>query len=75
MKKYRYDIICADLVCGVREHPQRNGKSRALMLLNQEPIPIADCWIFEVDNDIENIPEYLVGNSYLIKVEIRKENI
>lgn len=44
----------------VREHPQKQMKKLGFNVVKSEPIPIADCWIFEVDNDIENIPEYLV---------------
>lgn len=60
MKKYRYDIICADLVYGVKEHPEKQMKKLGFNVIESEPIPIADCWIFEVSNDIENVPEYLV---------------
>ncbi|GAA6313814.1 hypothetical protein F290043J8_18400 [Mediterraneibacter gnavus] len=59
MKKYRYDIICADMICGVKEHPQKQMKKLGFNIVESEPIPIADCWIFGVNNDIENVPEYL----------------
>ena len=59
MKKYRYDLIGADLDYGVKEHPQKQMKKIGFNVVKSEPIPIADCWIFEVDNDIENIPGYL----------------
>lgn len=59
MKKYRYDIICADMICGVKEHPQKQMKKLGFNIVESEPIPIADCWIFGVSNDIENVPKYL----------------
>lgn len=60
MKKYRYDLICAGLDYGIKEHPQKQMKKLGFNVVESEPIPIADCWIFEVNNDIDNIPEYLV---------------
>lgn len=60
MKKYRYDLICAGLNYGIKEHPQKQMKKLGFNVVESEPIPIADCWIFEVNNDIDNIPEYLV---------------
>lgn len=35
-------------------------KKLGFNVVKSESIPIADCWIFEVNNDIDNIPEYLV---------------
>lgn len=35
-------------------------KKLGFNVIESEPIPITDCWIFEVSNDIENVPEYLV---------------
>lgn len=59
MKNYRYDLIGAGLDFGVREHPQIQMKKLGFNVVKSEPVPIADCWIFRVDNDIEDIPKYL----------------
>lgn len=60
MKNYRYDIIGADLDAGVREHPQAQMKKLGYKLIKSEPVPIADCWLFRVENEIENTPSYLI---------------
>ena len=59
MKHYRYDIIGADLDAGIKEHPQSQMKNLGFKLIKSEPVPIADCWWFRVENEIENIPSYL----------------
>lgn len=59
MKSYRYDLIGADLNFGVKEHPQIQMKKLGFNVVKAEPVPIADCWIFIVENDIKNVPEYL----------------
>lgn len=59
MKNYRYDLIGADLDFGVNEHPQIQMKKLGFNIVKSEPIPIGDCWIFGVDNDIEDVPKYL----------------
>jgi len=59
IKNYRYCLITADLDCGVKEHPQTQMKNLGFHVIKSEPVPIADCWWFRVDNEIYNIPPYL----------------
>ena len=59
MKNYRYDIIGADLDYGIKEHPQKQMEKLGFKVVKAEPVPIADCWIFGVENDIEDVPKYL----------------
>lgn len=60
MKHYRYDIIGA-FYDGVKEHPQEDMKNFGCNVIKAEPVPIADCWWFRVENEIESehIPKYL----------------
>lgn len=44
---------------GETEHPQILMKKLGYNILKSEPIPIADCWIFEVEELILPLPEYL----------------
>lgn len=59
MKNYRYDIIGASLDYGVKEHPQIQMKNLGYKVIKSEPVPIADCWWFRVDNEINKVPGYL----------------
>lgn len=59
MKSYRYDLIKAYLEFSIKEHPQKQMKNLGFNVIKAEPVPIADCWIFIVENDIKNVPEYL----------------
>jgi hypothetical protein len=59
MKNYRYDMIGADLDYNIHEHPQAQMKKLGFKLIKSEPVPVADCWWFKVENEIENVPGYL----------------
>lgn len=59
MKGYRYDIIGAELNCGVKDHPQKVMKDLGFKVVKCEPVPIADCWLFKVENEIDEVPSYL----------------
>ncbi len=58
MKHYRYDLIGAHYD-GVTEHPQAQMKKLGYKVIKSEPVPIADCWWFRVENKIKNTPSYL----------------
>lgn len=57
MKNYRYDLISAYLD-GVKEHPQavmeKLGK-----VIKCESCPIADCWFFRMEKEIDPLPSFL----------------
>ena len=57
MKHYRYDLISAYLD-EVKEHPQavmeKLGK-----IIKCESCPIADCWVFRVEKEINSLPSFL----------------
>ena len=59
IKNYRYDLICADLEYHVDKHPQVQMKELGFNVIRSEPVPIADCWWFRVDNEIPIPPKYL----------------
>ena len=59
MKNYRYDMIGAFLEHNIQMHPQEDMKRLGFKLLKSEPVSIADCWWFRVENEIENVPDYL----------------
>jgi hypothetical protein len=59
MKHYRYDMYGAIVCNGIKEHPQKQMKNLGYNVIKAEPVTIADCWWFRVDNEIENVPEYL----------------
>lgn len=49
----------AEIDYGISEHPQAQMRKLGFHVIKSEPFPIGDCWWFRVDNDIENVPEYL----------------
>lgn len=65
----RYDLIGAGLKYGVKEHPQIDMKNMGYKVTNCEPIPIADCWVFEVEELIKPLAPYLhvIKNDYFSK--------
>lgn len=58
MKNYRYDMIGA-YINGVKEHPQLDMKNLGYKVAKAEPVSIADCWWFRVENEIDGTPSYL----------------
>lgn len=58
MKNYRYDIWTA-YEHGIKHHPQVQMNVLGYKVLKAEPVPIADCWWFRVENKIKNTPNYL----------------
>lgn len=59
MKNYRYNLIEAHLDYGIKEHPQMHMENLGYKVIKSEPVPIADCWWFRVENEIKNTPKYL----------------
>jgi hypothetical protein len=55
--RYRYSLMSAN-DAGVHEHPQTVILRWAPDATNFEPVPIADCWLFEA-GPIENQPPYI----------------
>lgn len=57
MKHYRYDLISAYLD-EVKENPQavmeKLGK-----IIKCESCPIADCWVFRMEKEINPLPSFL----------------
>ena len=53
MKNYRYCMITADLDDGIHEHPQVAMSNLGFKVIKCEPVSIADCWWFRVENEIE----------------------
>jgi hypothetical protein len=54
----RYDMIGV-FQAGIKMHPQEHMKQMGYKLLGSEPIPIGDCWIFDVESIIEPLSEFL----------------
>lgn len=59
MKNYKYDLIGADIDCGIKEHPQVQMKKLGVKVIKSEPVPIADCWWFRTETEINPLPKYL----------------
>ena len=59
MKHYRYDVLTADIDCHIQKHPQEQMVLLGAKVLKSEPVPIADCWWFRVEDEISPLPEYL----------------
>ena len=55
LKNYRYDVIGADIKCHIHEHPQKQMKNLGFTVIKAEPVPMADCWWFRVEDDIADI--------------------
>ena len=54
-----YDVIDADIKCGINQHPQKQMKELGYTVLDAVPESIADGWRFTVDKFIEPLPSYL----------------
>lgn len=59
MKNYKYDLVGAILDYGIEEHPQVQMKKLGAKIIKSEPVPIADCWWFRIENEINPLPKYL----------------
>ena len=60
----RYDVITAQLSCGIKEHPEIQMKKLGYKVIGSVPQSIADCWWFTVENFIEPLPKYLSKINY-----------
>lgn len=58
MKNYRYDIDTA-IYHGVTIHPQAEMSRLGFKVIKAEPVSVADCWWFRVENDIDFVPGYI----------------
>jgi hypothetical protein len=73
MKNYfvRYDLIGADLNYNIHQHPQKQMKELSQELnfetIGAEPVSIADCWMFWLESDNENLelPGYIKIINYI----------
>lgn len=59
MTDYRYDIITACVDCGEERHPAAVMKELGLNIVKGEAVPMADCWFFRCENEIDDHPKYL----------------
>lgn len=66
MKHYRYDVLTADIDFGVKLHPQKDMARLGFKVVDSVPVSVAATWIFRVENEIDNMPPYLVdiGDDY-----------
>jgi hypothetical protein len=60
--RLRYDMRGADDAREFR-HPQivmkRVADRHGFSILKEEPVSIADCWIFTIDKDAGNLPPFI----------------
>ncbi len=63
----KYDLIAAYKI-GKTEHPQKVMKELGYNILKSEPVPIADCIFYEVENIIEPLPEYLEKSNFKFSI-------
>jgi len=59
MKNLRYDVIYAAIVDGVKLHPCDDMIKLGYRILKSEAVPVADCWWFRVESDIDSRPDYI----------------
>jgi len=59
IKNYRYDVMGADMFYNVHEHPQVQIKKLGFNIIKAEAVPIADCWWFRSDSEVEELPGYI----------------
>jgi hypothetical protein len=72
MKNYfvRYDLIGADLEHNIHKHPQKQMRileeELNFKVIGSEPVSIADCWMFWLESDNENLelPDYITVLDY-----------
>lgn len=66
MKHYRYEVLTAHIDFGVELHPQKDMARLGFKVVDSVPVSVADVWIFRVENEIDNMPPYLVdiGDDY-----------
>lgn len=56
----RYDLIGATIKHNIKKHPQlQMVEVLGYGVIASIPCPIADCWIFTVEEIIEPLPGYL----------------
>lgn len=60
MKCFRYEMMAADRIANVHEHPQRQMGKLGYTVTNSEACPLMDCWVFEVKEDDNRATDYLV---------------
>lgn len=58
MVDVRYDVLGA-MFSNVVLHPQDDMKQLGFTVVRSEPVPIADCWIFRVEDYDFPIPDYI----------------
>lgn len=56
--RYKYCMWSAD-EAGEKDHPQRVILKHAPKAYDFHPVPIADCWLFTVDEELENAPPFI----------------
>lgn len=60
VKKYKYDVWEACIKYDVSRHPQAEIKRLGFHPIRYEPCPIAECWFFWAEDDIKELPGYVV---------------
>lgn len=56
--RYKYSELSAE-DAGEREHPLRVITKYAPKAYDFHPFPAADCWLFTVDEELENAPPFI----------------
>lgn len=59
MVNLRYDLWQAGVEFGVKMHPQLDMARLGYKIIKSEPVPLADCWWFRVEEDIASRPGYI----------------
>ncbi len=54
----RYSLRLA-FIAGEKRHPQVVMDGLNIKCLESIPYPMADCWVFKVENIPENIPKFM----------------
>lgn len=57
--KICYDLIGANVICRVMTHPEEQMKKLGFRIIEAIPCPIADSWLFTVENLVEPLEPYL----------------
>ena len=52
-------MIGADLIYGVKSHPQDVMDRLGAKVVKCEAYPIGDCWVFRIENELPVVPGYL----------------
>lgn len=69
--RLRYCLLTAAQECNIKIHPIEQMELLGYEVVNSTPIPVGDCWIFDVISVIEPLPPYLQKIDNMMEDRVR----